>query len=615
MPLEPNAEAMAVAELRVNDPDLDVRPDSALRRLLIRPFALIAQPVIRELLDIREQLSLANAATLTEDSLDALAANVFAFRREGQRSSGVVRLFFASAVTVSIETNVVFRSTEGTGFSPVARVDFTATQMRVNAEGDRFYVDVAVEAVNAGETGNVLRGTIVAMENGPAEVAEVSNPSPFTGGMDRETNAQFAARLPDAISLRALVNKPGINQVIIDAFEQVTALQSIGFGDTEMERDLLVGTGISLGGESFADAGGVHIGGHTDIYVRTLSNVTGTVTLINANGDVRPSTVFGRAAANDEEIAPTFEAPVLAINSVELADPATGICLGEFLVAGVDYEVVQELPAFTFSISGVTRITLLETSSRYAEIFEGDGRSLIVTYLTNPDIAVIQDFADDPANRPVCANVLVKSLAPVFMDVDVTYFATPTEQLATGAEEATEDVVIAAITTFLNRVENADGFNLDDLYRVLYDLEIQRVNKPIAVRTERLLAEGGSITEPLVAGADDTEFEILDRGTIADLTAAVQVPLPGVNLGRLGVSLGDQMTFTWEDGSEVIEVSGIERESPADTIMTVVRLASQAPSASNVTYEIRRDTVKNIAAIPRTATIIPRTIRVFRLPI
>lgn len=615
MPLEPDAEALAVAELRANDPDLNVRPDSALRRLLVRPFAVIAQPLIRELLDIREQLSLANAATLTEESLDALAANVFAFRREGQRSVGSVRLFFAAAVTVSVETDTVFRSTEGTAFQPVARVDFTATQMRVNADGNRFYVDVAVQAVNAGETGNVLRGSIVTMENGPTEVTEVSNPVPFTGGLDRETNAQFAARLPDAISLRALVNKPGINQVIRDAFEQVTSIQSIGFGDPEMDRDLLTGSGLSLGGENFDDAAGVHIGGHTDIYVRTLANIEQAVTLISANGDVRPSVVFGRAAANDEEIAPEFEAPVLAISSIELADPATGVCNGEVLEEGTDYEVVQELPAFTFSTRGVTRVSLLESSSRYAEILEGDGRSLIVTYLTNPDIALVQEFVEDPATRPVCGNVLVKSFAPVFMDVDVTYFPTPPAQLPAGATEATEDVVISAITTFLNRVENADGFNLDDLYRVLYDLETQRVNKPIAVRTERLLAEGGSVTEPLVAGADDTEFEILDRGTLETLESSVQVPLPGVNLGRVGVSLGDQMTFTWSGGSETIEVRGVERASPADTVMTVVRLASQAPAASNVTYEIRRDTVKNVAEVPRTATIIPRNVRVYRLPI
>jgi hypothetical protein len=614
MPLNPNAEALAVAELRANDPDLNVRPESQLRRLMIRPFALMTQPLLRELLLIREQLSLAAGADLPEDQLDALAANVYAFRREGLRSSGVVRLFFAEAITVSIELATVFRSEDGFAFEPVARLDVSSQQMRLNTDTGRFYVDVACQASVAGESGNVLRGQIVSMENGPTDVAEVTNPAPFTGGLARESNAQFAARIPNAISLRALVNKPGISQVITDAFEQVTTIQTIGFGDPEMERDLLSGTGISLGGESFADAAGVHIGGHTDIYVRTLNNVEQTTTLIKANGEVLKNVVYGRDAANDEEVRPPSQVPVLAVVSIELADPATGVCSGEFLTEGVDYVVVQELPAFAFSTQGVVRVTFIETGPNYATVFEGDGKSLIITYLTNPDVATVQAFVTDPANRPVCSNLLVKSFAPVFMDVDVTYFATPVDALAAGAVEATPDVVIAAVTRFLNRVENSDGFNIDDLYRVLYGLEITRVNKPIAVRTLLLNADGSTVSEPLVAGADDTEFEILDRGTLAVVEASIQVPLDR-NLGRIGVSLGDQMTFTWGANEQVIEVLGVERSSPGSSTMTVVRLASQAPAASDVTYEIRRDTVKNVADVPRTSAIIPRNIRVFRLPI
>jgi len=44
-----------------------------------------------------------------------------------------------------------------------------------------------------------------------------------------------AARLPDAISLRALVNKPGIKQVIIDAFEQAGDRPSLDFDDVSCE--------------------------------------------------------------------------------------------------------------------------------------------------------------------------------------------------------------------------------------------------------------------------------------------------------------------------------------------------------------------------------------------
>ena len=616
MALNPNAADIAIAELREKRPDLNVRRGTALRELLINTFQLIVQPLVREFNDLREQQSLANAAALTEEKLDALAANVFAFRRSGLFASGSVRLYFREATNVSVGLGVVFRSRDGVGFEPVSPVDFTASEMRLNSDGDRFYVDVAAQAQAPGRSGNVVAGEIIRVENGPSGMTEVTNPSSFVGGEDRETNARFAARLPDAISLRSLVNRPGISQVILDSFPQVSRITSIGFGDPEMERDFLIGTGLSLGGETFEDEGGAHIGGHADIYMRTLANVEQSVTLIQANGEVRPEIIFGRTAESEEETAPNFQAPLLAVMSIELADAATGVCSGEFLEEGTDYVVEPLLPAFSFSTKGQTRVRFLETGSHYDQIFAGDGRSLCVTYLTNPDVALVQDFVDDPENRPVCANLLVKSFSPVFVDVDVTYFATPEEELSDGEQEATEISVTAAIREFLSKVDNSNGFNVDDLMRVLYGLEIERVNKPVTVRTELLNPDGTKVSEPFVGGTDDTEFQILDRGTLLSLLDSIDVPLPTKNLGHIGVGLGDLMTFRWGGNEVSLEVVGVLRASPGDTRLTVVRLASQAPLvAGPVDYEIRRDTVSNIASLPRTSAVIARNVRVLRLAI
>lgn len=616
MPLEPNAADIAIAEIREHDPELNVRPGGALSELLINTFQIIMQPLVREFNGLREQQSLANAAALTEESLDDLAANIFAFRRTGLAAAGVVRLYFREAENVSVDTGVIFRSKDGVGFVPISAVTYTVSEMRLNADGDRFYVDVVCKAQEPGRNGNVEANDIIRVENGPSGVTEVANPASFVGGEDRETNARFAARLPDAISLRALVNGPGISQVILDAFPQVSRITSIGFGDEEMERDFLSGTNLSLGGESFADVGGAHIGGHADIYVRTLSNVERSVSLIQANGDVRPEVVFGRTAESDEETAPDFEAPVLAVVSVELADAATGVCSGEFLVEGTDYVVEPQLPAFAFSTKAVTVLRFLESSVRYAEIFEGEGRSLIVAYLTNPDIASVQAFVEDPANRPVCANLLVRSFAPVFVDVDVTYFAIPAEELTDGQEEATVDVVESAIREFLSESDNSNGFNVDDLMRVLYGLAIRRVNKPVTVRTERLEADGSKVLEPFVGGTDDTEFQILDRGTLLSVLDSIDVPLPTKNLGHIGVGIGDLMTFRWGGNEVALEVQNALRAAPGDTKLTVARLEAQAPLVNeSVEYEIRRDTVVNIASLPRTSAVIARNVRVLRLAI
>lgn len=614
--LNPSAEEMAVQELRANRPDLNVREGTALRRLLINPFTLMTQPLLRELRLLEKRLSFADIQDLPEEDLDRLAANIFAKRRPGSPSRGYVRLFFREPTAFAIDPSTTFRSKREVGFRPQAAFSFTAGEMRLNSDGDRYFVDIAAEASSPGVDGNVNAGDIISMEDGPSDVVEVRNIAAFSGGLPRETNAQFFARLPIAITTRVIESEPGIEQVILDNFPQVTHVQPIGFGDPEMDRDLLTGSGLMLGGVSYEDVDGVHIGGHTDIYVRTLGSVEKGVTLINANGDVRPSIIFGRAAENDDEVAPAFAAPVLAIVRVQLGDPATGVCEDTTLVEGTDYVVEPMLPAYAFSTKGQTRLRLLDTGPHYEEIFEGDGKSLFITYLTNPDIAIIQAFIEQKTIRPLNANVLVKSFAPVFVDVDVTYFAKPADQLTSGQVEATEEVVAGEITRFLQRAENRDGFNVDDLYRVLYSLPILRVNKPIGVKTERVDASGARVLQPLVSDTGtDREFQILDRGTLSSLLDSIDIEL-SANLGHAGVSLGDRMVFSWDGGAAEREVANVLRASPDSTALTIVRLKEQAPLVNKqVSYIIRRDTVINIASTPRTSALVPRKVRALRLAV
>jgi hypothetical protein len=614
--LNPSAEELAVAELAANRPDLNTRPGTALRRTLIAPFTLMTQPFLRELRLLEQRLSFADIENLSEDDLDRLASNIFATRRQGAQATGSVRLFFREAVTFAIGTTAVFHSKGGVLFSPIAQTTITAGAMRLNSDGDRYYVDIPAIASSPGTDGNVDQGDIITIEDGPTDVVEVTNPAPFVGGLGRETNAQFFARLPIAITTRVIESEPGIQQVIFDNFPQVTTIQPIGFGDPEMDRDILTGQGLMLGGIDYGDVAEVHIGGHTDVYIRTSANIEQTITLINANGDVRPNVILGRPAENDDEVAPDFSVPFLAVTSIQLADPATGVCNDIVLVDGVDYVVEPLIPSLSFSTRSQTRIRFLPEGAYYDTIFEGDGQSIVINYLTNPDVAAVQTFIEQKTIRSLNANVLVKSFAPVFVDVDVTYFAVPPEKLATGQTEATEEAVVSAITQFLAQAENQDGFNIDDLYRILYSLMIERVNKPIGVKTERVDADGTRILQPVVADeSTDTEFQIIDRGTLDGLLDSIDLQL-ATNLGHVGASLGDQITFTWDGGTATREIVDVLRSSPEETALNVVRMDSQTPVVTvPVTYEIRRDTVINVASIPRISAMIPRRIRALRLAI
>lgn len=611
MTLPPNAVDLAISELARSRSDVNTRRGSAVRLLLVDPWALINQPVVTETNALRTKLSIANLESLSEEDLDELAANLMIARRPGRYATGVMRLYFGSASSFSIPTSVRFKSTEGPEFSPISARDVTAAELRLNVDGDLYYLDIAVKALSMGVAGNVLAETVSTLSSGPTEIVRVTNPDRFIGGEDKETNARFAKRIPDAIAARSIVNQPGVRTVITSKFDQVTAIQEIGFGDVEMERDVVSGTGLTIGGEAVGSSSGVHIGGKIDIYVRTPAYLQQGITLIAAAGEVRPVIVFGRAAAADNEVAATYAPPMLGVLSIQLGDAASGVCTGEFLVEGTDYEVAQENPGNAFSMRGVTLVRLLESSSRYAEITEGVGRSLQVTYLTNEDIPLVQSFVDDGNVRHVCADVLVKSMIPVFVDVDVTFKPTPENELKPGEAVVTSQVVVDTVRSFFEQSENLNGFNVDDLYRVLYSMPVDRVNKPITIRTSMVDQRGVTSVSP---AATEPDILVL-TASLPSVANAIRVTVPA-NLGHVGASIGDIARITWAGGSAEREVVAVERAQPTDTSLTVLRVATAFPKVSvPATLTLHRRTVQNIASIPRTAALIPRTIRAFELAV
>ena len=618
MTLPSNASELAVAALREGQPDLNIRRGSAVRALLVDAWTLVNQPIVVEATALRTRMSIANLSSLSDEDLDELAANVMISRHDGRAAHGVVRMYFAEPTSVSITTSTVFTSSEGQGFSPVSQRDATAAEMRLNIDGDLYYIDVESVAVEVGAAGNVLANTILSVTNGPTGLVRVANPGVFYGGENQETNEQLAARIPDAIAARSIVNKPGVRTVITEQFPEITRIQEIGFGDEEMERDVVTGTGLSVGGEAVGDGDGVHIGGKIDIYVRTPNYVEQTVTLLAAAGDVRPVMVFGRAAVADNEVTVDFQEPFLGIVEVQLADPATGVCTGEILVEGTDFTLTYENSGLAFSMQGVALLTLLDTGQYYAAITTDVGKSLQVIYVTNPDVALIQDFVDNGNVRHVCASVLAKSMVPVFVDIDVTYYPTPAADLASGEEFVTSDTVVATVTDFVNKADNGNGFNIDDLYRNLLALPIERVNKPITVRTTMVDAKGVRTSYP---SADDpgTSCTFLE-GTLASVAESLRLTLPGVNLGHVGVGIGDAVVLGYTEGGVAKtverEVVAVERAQPTDTVLTVIRASTAFPTlAGPVTYKLFRTTVQNVASVPRIGAMIPRTIRALQLPV
>jgi hypothetical protein len=225
------------------NPNFATSEGTAVRDLFVKPFSVIFQPIVDEILRVRANLSLADAATLTDTDLDRLAANFFVTRKVGAKSVGSTRLFFNEPTDEFVPQGTVFLAANGVRFVAAADVTITTSGLRLNTFGDLFYADIASEAESAGASGNIAANLISDLLVGSDKIVDVSNPSPFIGGSDTETNEQLLDRLAIAITFRNLINKPGAKLILLENFLRLMDVFVVGFADKHTILDETVGTG------------------------------------------------------------------------------------------------------------------------------------------------------------------------------------------------------------------------------------------------------------------------------------------------------------------------------------------------------------------------------------
>lgn len=237
-PLNTDTADFLVAKLKESFPTLSVGPGDALYDIVVSASALFLDVYRREASKIKINQSILNLDSMTEDDVDALAANWLLERRQGSFALGTVRIIFAQARSVSFSASTLFSTIDGTTFRPIGAYTVSAETIRTNLiNGDQYYIDVQVVAVNVGNSGNVPAGAIVSAV-GINGIVSINNELPTVGGADAESNQDLInARLPRAITERALVTERGINARLDFVDNRVIASQVIGFLDPEMERD------------------------------------------------------------------------------------------------------------------------------------------------------------------------------------------------------------------------------------------------------------------------------------------------------------------------------------------------------------------------------------------
>jgi len=236
-PMSVDVETFIISRMRDEFPDFDVHsPGSVLRDMLIKPLTLILEPLRREISFLKTQSSLAKKSALSDDELDALLSNIFSYRAEGDFSYGFVRVYFTSRRSVGIDKSVRFISSNGAAF--VAEDTTVYSPGDMERAGNLFYLDLPVRSTTPSVKANVKKGEINIVE-GLSGVAKVTNLSSTSGGASRETSSALLSRASLSLSERSLNTERGIQTKIFSNFSGITSVDVVGYGETDMQRDIL----------------------------------------------------------------------------------------------------------------------------------------------------------------------------------------------------------------------------------------------------------------------------------------------------------------------------------------------------------------------------------------
>jgi len=226
--------------LRESSPSMDLSRGSANYQQLVLPASVILQPFRDRSNVIKRNQSLRNYQLMDESEMDRKAANFLVERSLGSRAFGLQRVYFAEERAVYIDESALFLDDQDHRWRPVVPVSATSIELSANVvtETNEYFLDVAVVAEADGEEYRAEAGQVNRVTN-VVGATRTTNLSDYFRGDDPETNTKLFVRIVESITNRDLVKSTAIVAAIKDAFPTVRAAIPIGYGDTEMLRDVV----------------------------------------------------------------------------------------------------------------------------------------------------------------------------------------------------------------------------------------------------------------------------------------------------------------------------------------------------------------------------------------
>jgi len=266
-----------------------------------------------------------------------------------------------------------------------------------------------------------------------------------------------------------------------------------------------------------------HVGGKVDVYVDSTADIEQTVTVSNLPavndqtldvGEIPLTQSFiNDNGANLFEGNTGFTAPVIAVTKVEQLDPTNSSVVIRELTPDVHYVQVTAASRgrFTQATNDVLVIRGTEVDPVTGEevpLFVG--QRLKVTYITNPDIPLIQDFVDASDQRDLTKDIQILTPTVVLLNLDLEYAGTlPVGDVQTIIREYIESKGLGA------------SVSVNEIVTVLSYFGVTDVTMPVRLRSRQATGSGSF-----------TFNESEDRLSVD--SNSVFVPDSGLNITKVG---------------------------------------------------------------------------------
>lgn len=501
----------------------DVSSGQVIRDISINAPASVMEGLYSDIEQVRIAQSILNANAMSTDDLNKLVANYGVTRKSATPSQGVV-VFYTPVQPLSdfeIPAGTRVATTTTTNnlqvvFKTINTVKFFSSfeSSYWNPDNSRWEIVANIQSETGGRTGNVGPFTISNILNLDIPL-QVINKISTSGGTDQESNLDLATRTINSYLGNNKGTKNGYLGTVL-AQTNVTDALVQGPGDPLMVRD---------GGQ----------GGKVDIW--TLTTNVGSTELNKSNNsamsfawndsaqsldgyvynfpllpvDVESAiTVYGTTSPND------------SLNSVllfESRNPApSGIAYinqGDFHYTfnkANNLDTAHSVEAGDNIIWNPTTMKALRTypsGLNTANVLQVD-----VTYSYDGTIQDLQTIIDQPSNKIITADVLVKAAIKVTIDVESSINLAPEYKTTPNTESQTLNSVITAVTEYLNNVKMGTKLEKSDIVQIIHN--VTGVDNVIlsSVKITRSINPVYGISDEQVENTTALANEYLSAGTI-----------------------------------------------------------------------------------------------------